>query len=175
MTELIPAWVEGELKPSEKLAVHLLGLRHKAVSVFLMEGSRVLLQKRADTKYHTPGLWSNTCCTHPNWDETPKDCALRRLDQELGITGVPVSFRHQVEYRADVGNGMTEHELVDIFVGSVSPDIQLTANPAEVSETHWSELRDLAEAAERNPHKFSPWLCIYLQQHSQTIFADFAT
>lgn len=174
MADLIPAWVEGELKPSEKIAVHLQGLRHKAVSVFLFEGSRVLLQKRADTKYHTPGLWSNTCCTHPKWDEAPIDCALRRLDEELGITGIPLSFRRQVEYRADVGNGMTEQEVVDIFVGSVSPDIQININPAEVSATDWSELRDLAEAAVRNPDKFTPWLCIYLQQHSQSIFADFA-
>ena len=174
MTDLIPAWVDGELRPSDKLAVHQQGLRHKAVSVFLLDGSRVLLQKRAATKYHTPGLWSNTCCTHPHWDEVSKDCALRRLNEELGITGVPLTFRHQVEYRADVGGGMTEHELVDIFAGSVPQDIEINADPAEVSDTDWSELPDLVDAAERSPDKFTPWLCIYLKKHSQSIFEDFA-
>ncbi len=174
MTNLIPTWVNGELKPVEKLTVHRQGLRHKAVSVFLLEGSSVLLQKRADAKYHTPGLWSNTCCTHPDWDETPENCALRRLDEELGITGVPLTFRHQVEYRADVGGDMTEHEVVDIFVGNVAADLVITPNPEEVSDIDWTDLRDLSEATRRNPPKYTPWLGIYLSEHSQTIFADLA-
>ncbi|MGI9389668.1 MAG: isopentenyl-diphosphate Delta-isomerase [Boseongicola sp.] len=171
MADLIPAWIDGELKPAEKMDVHLQGLRHKAVSVFLLDGNRVLLQKRAASKYHTPGLWSNTCCTHPNWDEPPDDCALRRLDEELGITGVPLNFRHQAEYRADVGGGMTEHELVDIFVGSVTSAIRITPNPAEVSEVEWSDLNDLTKETENDPGKFTPWLGIYLRQHSKKIFA----
>ena len=172
MTNFIPAWVDGDLQPFEKLAVHRQGLRHKAVSVFLLDGSRVLLQKRADTKYHTPGLWSNTCCTHPNWDEAPEDCALRRLDDELGITDVPVSFRHQVEYRADVGGGMVENEAVDIFVGAISPDIAIKPNPEEVSAIDWVDLNDLADATRRTPAKYTPWLGIYLVQYSDVIFSD---
>ena len=174
MTNLIPTWVNGELKPIEKLTVHRQGLRHKAVSVFLLEGSSVLLQKRADAKYHTPGLWSNTCCTHPDWDETPENCALRRLDEELGIAGVPLTFRHQVEYRADVGSDMTEHEVVDIFVGNVAADLVITPNPQEVSDIDWANLGDLADATQRDPVKYTPWLGIYLSEHSQTIFADLA-
>ncbi|MGI9395311.1 MAG: isopentenyl-diphosphate Delta-isomerase [Boseongicola sp.] len=172
MTNLIPAWVDGELKAVEKMEVHFQGFRHKAVSVFLLDGKRVLLQKRAASKYHTPGLWSNTCCTHPNWDESPEDCALRRLDEELGITGVSLDFRHQAEYRADVGGGMTEHELVDIFVGSASPDLEIIANPAEVSDVDWCDLNDLTKETENDPSKFTPWLGIYLREHSQTIFAS---
>ncbi len=175
MTNLIPAWIDGELRPCDKLAVHRQGLRHKAISVFLLDGSRVLLQKRANTKYHTPGLWSNTCCTHPNWGEAPTDCALRRLDEELGITGVPLTFRHQVEYRADVGGGMVEHEVVDIFAGAVLPDLEVTPNSAEVSDIDWVDLADLADAAQRNPGKYTPWLGIYLSQHSSNIFAESAS
>ena len=67
MTIMIPAWVDGDLTPVEKLEAHQLGLKHRAISVFLMRGSEVLLQRRAMVKYHTPGLWANTCCTHPNW------------------------------------------------------------------------------------------------------------
>ena len=85
MTEMIPAWVNGELTPVEKLEAHVKGIRHKAISVFLMRGDKVLLQRRAMGKYHTPGLWANTCCTHPHWGEAALDCATRRLGQELGL------------------------------------------------------------------------------------------
>ena len=72
-------------------------------------------------KYHTPGLWANTCCTHPNWDEAPLDCAHRRLQEELGITDAHLTYRDTVEYRADVGGGLIEHEVVDIFLGELGP------------------------------------------------------
>jgi isopentenyl-diphosphate Delta-isomerase len=109
MEEMIPAWVDGRLQPFGKLEAHRRGLRHKAVSVFVMEGARVLIQKRAAGKYHTPGLWANTCCTHPRWDEEPATCAVRRLREELGITGLYPNHAGRVEYRADVGQGLTEH------------------------------------------------------------------
>lgn len=64
---MIPAWIDGSLTPVEKLDAHLRGLRHKAVSVFVMAQDALLIQRRALGKYHTPGLWANTCCTHPNW------------------------------------------------------------------------------------------------------------
>ena len=65
MKIMIPAWVDGVLTPVEKLEVHQRGLRHKAISVFILRGTEVLLQRRALEKYHTPGLWANACCTHP--------------------------------------------------------------------------------------------------------------
>jgi isopentenyl-diphosphate delta-isomerase len=81
----IPTWVDGTLQPVEKLEAHQRGLRHKAISVFLMRDGKVLLQRRAMHKYHTPGLWANTCCTHPFWGEASLDCATRRLGEELGL------------------------------------------------------------------------------------------
>ena len=116
----IPAWVDGALAPMDKLDVHLKGVRHKAVSVFVLDGPRVLIQRRALGKYHTPGLWANTCCTHPHWNEAPRDCALRRLSQELGIDGLDPQPVDRVEYRADVGGGMVEHEVVDIFIAQAA-------------------------------------------------------
>jgi len=113
---MIPAWVNGTLTPVDKLEVHQKGLKHKAVSVFVMDGKNVLIQRRALSKYHTPGLWANTCCTHPNWNEDAGSCAVRRLDDELGIKGVHPVYRDQLEYRADVGGGLIEHEVVDLFV-----------------------------------------------------------
>ncbi|MDJ0628130.1 MAG: isopentenyl-diphosphate Delta-isomerase [Rhodobacter sp.] len=170
MTDMIPAWVNGTLTPVEKLEVHQRGLKHKAVSVFVMDGERVLIQQRALTKYHTPGLWANTCCTHPYWAEASADCALRRLDQELGITGLFPSHRDRVEYRADVGNGLTEHEVVDIFVAEATPTLNVTPNPDEVADTRWVDLYDLAAEVARWPDRFTPWLRIYLDKHKDRIF-----
>ncbi len=170
MTDFIPAWVDGTLTPVEKLEVHRLGLRHKAVSVFVMSGERVLIQKRAATKYHTPGLWANTCCTHPRWDEEPIDCAVRRLDEELGIRGLYPAHRDRVEYRADVGKGLIEHELVDIFLADAPADLRVVPNPEEVSDVRWIDLYDLAAEVGRWPEKFTPWLRIYMDEHKDRIF-----
>ena len=172
MTTMIPAWVNGRLSPVEKLEVHQRGLRHKAVSVFILRGTQVLLQRRALGKYHTPGLWANACCTHPFWDEAALTCAKRRLDEELGITGLRLEHRDQVEYRADVGNGLTEHELVEIYVAEAVALTDVTPNPAEVMDTAWVDLTELARKTRETPEHFTPWLRIYLADHMDSIFSD---
>lgn len=169
LEERIPAWVDGRLTPVGKLEVHQRGLRHKAVSVFVLEGPRVLIQKRAAGKYHTPGLWANTCCTHPLWDEDAATCAIRRLCEELGITGLSPVHAGRVEYRADVGQGLTEHELVDIFVAEAAPGLAVTPNPAEVQDIRWVDLHDLKAEVLRHPDRFTPWLRIYLADHAGQI------
>ena len=171
MPAMIPAWIDGQLQPVEKLEVHKRGLRHKAVSVFVMNGNQVLLQQRAMGKYHTPGQWANTCCTHPHWDEDPALCATRRLQEELGITGLYPAHRDQVEYRADVGGGLIEHELVEIYVAPAPATLKIVPNPAEVMATRWVDLYDLKAEISRRPEKFTPWLRIYLAEHSARIFA----
>lgn len=168
--EKIPAWVNGRLMPVGKLEVHQRGLRHKAVSVFVVEGPRVLIQRRALSKYHTPGLWANTCCTHPRWDEDPASCAIRRLREELGITGLFPAFADRVEYRADVGGGLIEHELVEIFVAETGPGLAVHPVPSEVAEVRWVDLYDLSAEILRSPEKFTPWLVIYMNEHMSRIF-----
>jgi isopentenyl-diphosphate Delta-isomerase len=130
----------------------------------------VLIQQRAMGKYHTPGLWANTCCTHPDWDEEPGACAVRRLREELGITGLVPTFRDQVEYRAEVGRGMVEHEVVDIFVAQADENLRLTLNPAEVMAVRWVDLADLTAQVLRRPYEFTPWLRVYLAEHQELIF-----
>ena len=168
--QLIPAWIDGVLTPVAKLDVHHRGLKHPAVSVFVMRGQDILIQRRALTKYHTPGLWANTCCTHPLWGEAPGDCAIRRLEQELGITGLSPNFRDRVEYRTELGNGMTEHEDVDIFVVEAPTDLAVTANPDEVMDTRWIGIYDLAAETRRHPDRHTPWLTIYMDRHMGRIF-----
>lgn len=170
MTIMIPAWVNGTLTPVEKLAAHQRGLRHKAVSVFVIRGTEVLMQRRALGKYHTPGLWTNTCCTHPRWDEKPGACAIRRLREELGITGLAPAHRHHLEYRADVGNGLIEHEVVDVFLARAPGDLRVTKNTDEVMETEWVDYHDLMALVKRRPERYTPWLRIYLADHADTIF-----
>ena len=130
------------------------------------------MQQRAMGKYHTPGLWANTCCTHPEWDEGPLECALRRLDEELGIRGLRPEHRHHLEYRADVGGGLIEHEVVDVFVAQAPANLVVTPNPDEVMAVTWSRIDDLRAQIELTPEEFTPWLRIYLQQHGETIFSD---
>lgn len=170
MTIHIPAWVDGELTPVEKLEAHRKGLRHKAVSVFVIRGQEVLVQRRAMGKYHTPGLWANTCCTHPEWEEDSLTCANRRLFEELGISGLSPEYRDRVEYRADVGGGLIEHEVVDIFLARAPIDLKVTPNPDEVMDIAWLNYGMLLNRVKARPGDFTPWLRIYLDTYADRIF-----
>ena len=170
MTVMIPAWDKGALTPVEKLDVHKRGLKHMAVSVFVVRDGQVLIQQRAMGKYHTPGLWANTCCTHPEWNEDPAECAVRRLKEELGIEGLYPAHRGTVEYRAEVGGGLVEHEVVDIFVATAPADLVIDPNPDEVLDYKWVELYELAARVRRRPFEYTPWLRIYLENHAEAIF-----
>jgi isopentenyl-diphosphate delta-isomerase len=169
---MIPAYVDGLLRPVEKLQVHQLGLRHLAISVFVTQGRRILIQQRALSKYHTPGLWANTCCTHPHWGEAAETCAARRLGEELGITGLPLHRAGKVEYRADVQGGLTEHEVVDIFTTEAPANLTPHLNPAEVMAVRWVDIDTLAAEVEAKPELFTPWLRIYLADHRPMIFGS---
>jgi len=170
MSGRIPAWVDGRLQPVDKLEAHRRGLRHKAISVFVVREGEVLIQRRALSKYHTPGLWANTCCTHPHWGEGDLECAERRLDEELGIRGLTLAHVGAVEYHADVGGGLIEHELVQVFTAQAPVDLEVAPNPDEVAAVDWMLLPALIDATERTPERFTPWLRIYLRDHLGQIF-----
>ncbi|SHI42244.1 isopentenyl-diphosphate Delta-isomerase [Wenxinia saemankumensis] len=169
MRDLVPAWKDGRLQPIDKMQVHREGLRHKAISVFVTEGDATLIQRRADTKYHTPGHWANACCTHPFWGESAEDCAHRRLREELGIAVPVLQHRGQVTYRADVGGGLTEHEVVEIFTAPLPARIEARPDPAEVGATRWVSWGDLDREIAETPERFVPWLRIYLARHRDLI------
>ncbi len=167
---MIPAWENGTLHPVEKLDVHERGLKHKAISVFVLDADdRILLQQRALCKYHTPGLWANTCCTHPHWGEDDLTCAARRVEEELGITGLDLDHRGQVEYRANVGGGLIEHEVVEMFVARAPLGMTMALNPEEVAATRWMSVGDLRADLKSNPEAYTPWVRIYMDQHADMV------
>ena len=171
---LIPVFDGMSLRPHGKLAAHREGLRHPAVSVFVMRGGATLIQRRAAGKYHTPGLWANSCCTHPLWDAGgPEDmaaCAARRLEEELGLRGLALRPVGRIDYRADVGGGLIEDEAVTVFVTEAPDGAEPRPDPAEVAETRWIDLEALRAEIAAKPGRFTPWLRIYLRDHAGMIF-----
>ncbi|PHP28396.1 isopentenyl-diphosphate Delta-isomerase [Limimaricola cinnabarinus] len=161
----IPAWEGDRLVPVDKIEVHRRGLRHPAISVFVNWNGRTLLQQRAAGKYHTPGLWTNSCCTHPRWGEAAQDCASRRLGEELGLRGLPLRPLGQIEYRAPVGTELIEHELVEVFVAELAEEPRPAPDPAEVQRTAWMTFEALRADVAARPERYTPWLAIYLAEH----------
>ena len=171
MTIYIPAWQDGTLKPVEKLEVHKLGLRHKAVSVFVFYQGQLLIQQRAMSKYHSPGLWANTCCTHPEWDEDDLTCAHRRLEDELGMRNMTLVSAGELEYRAHVGNDLIEHEVVQTFVAVCEHEPSLSPNPDEVMAYKWVDPITLERLIATAPDQHTEWLKIYFREHFDALFA----
>jgi len=141
---------------AEKLTAHRLGLRHRAFSVFIVDDAgRILLQRRALSKYHSGGLWANTCCGHPRPDEETTSAAERRLREEMGISTslVPVgSFL----YHAAVGDALIEHEYDYLFLGKFDADPQPC--PTEVMEWRWESERETRSRIAATPRDFAVWL-----------------
>jgi isopentenyl-diphosphate Delta-isomerase len=166
---LIPALnADGSLYPVEKLEAHKLAIPHLAISIFVFDGDKMLLQRRALTKYHCGGQWANTCCSHPHWGESLEASANRRLFEELGFR-LPLTPGRKVEYRADVGNGLTEHEHVTFYFGQAKmAELVINANPDEVMETRWATSKDIASEIAAAPHHYAPWFRIYMER-----FPDF--
>lgn len=147
---------DGRIVTLEKLAAHLQGRRHRAISVFIFSSrGEVLLQKRAAHKYHCAGLWSNTCCTHPRPYEIPADAARRRLREEMGL-GCPVEEVFTFSYSADVGNGLIENEFDHIFFGFC--DASPAVNPDEAADWRWIDIDVLRTALAASPEQYAPWL-----------------
>jgi isopentenyl-diphosphate delta-isomerase type 1 len=142
---------------AEKLEAHRNGLCHRAFSVFIFrQNQELLLQQRAKDKYHSPGLWTNTCCSHPRPDEDIIEAGERRLLEEMGITA-KLQSKGQFHYTAQFSNGLIENEIDYVLVGTLENDI-FHPNPAEVHAYRWITLSNLEQELARHPEQFTPWL-----------------
>lgn len=147
----------------EKQQAHVNGLLHRAFSVFLFnENGEMLLQKRAEKKYHSPLQWTNAVCSHPRNGETYLDGAKRRLKEELGIETELTEKFHFI-YKADVGGGLWEHELDHVFIGNYNAEFNL--NKDEVEDVRFVSLEDLDKEMSENPEHFTEWFKIILEEY----------
>ena len=141
-----------------KLEAHEKGLLHRAFSVFIFNKNKeLMLQQRALDKYHSPGLWTNTCCSHQRDGESSLEAGKRRLFEEMGFE-VDLSETTSFIYRAPFDNGLTEHELDHILVGHFDGEPDL--NPAEVASWKWMALEDVRNDIEKQPELYTEWFKI---------------
>lgn len=152
---------DNEVGSMEKIEAHKKGLLHRAFSIFLFNSKgEVLLQKRALTKYHSGGLWTNTCCSHPVIHENIEITAKRKLLHEMGIEA-PINFSHKFIYKTLLGD-LTEHELDYVFFGTF--DGTPNANPEEVEDWKFISIENLYDDIKRHPENYTSWFKIILAQ-----------
>jgi isopentenyl-diphosphate Delta-isomerase len=146
---------DKELGTMEKLQAHREGKLHRAISVFIFNSEKkLLLQKRADGKYHSAGLWTNTCCSHPRPEESPEDAATRRLQEEMGMT-CKLNHVFSFTYSAAFDNNLSEYEFDHVFFG-ISDDAP-KPHPDEVSEWKYKGMDEIEKHLKENPEQFSAW------------------
>jgi len=149
---------DAEAGIMEKIEAHRRGLLHRAISVFIVDSKgRWLLQRRAENKYHSNSLWTNTCCSHPMPQESSADAAKRRLHQEMGLE-CELTELFRFTYREDLDNGLTEHELDHVFTGVTDslPEI----NREEVMEYRYMNYNDLEADVAARPENYTVWFRI---------------
>ena len=149
---------------SEKIAAHQQALLHRAFSVFIIRQNtqlEILLQQRAQHKYHCGGLWTNTCCGHPRPGEATQAAAERRLFEEMGIR-TSLQYIDRFQYIAHFANGLTESEIDHVFYQH-DDGIPFTTNPDEVQDTQWISIAELKRQLSEQPQQFTPWLSPALQ------------
>lgn len=142
----------------EKMEAHQKALLHRAFSVFVFnDKGELLMQRRAAEKYHSGGLWTNTCCSHPRPNEEVLTAAMRRLYEELGFT-TTLSKAFHFKYKAAFENGLAEHELDHVFTGYYNGSV--FPNPKEVSEIAWWSPQTLETQIKEQPESFTAWFNI---------------
>jgi isopentenyl-diphosphate delta-isomerase len=174
MQELINLVSEhGErLGSVEKIAAHEQGLLHEAFSIFVFnENQELLIHRRALEKYHSAGLWTNTCCSHARFEEKIEEATHRRLQEEMGFDCALTQLFSFTYNAHDLDSDLTEHELDYVFIGQIDDKTAITPNPAEVCDFQWIALPDLKKDATAHPEKYTTWLKIILGDKSDELKA----
>jgi isopentenyl-diphosphate delta-isomerase len=149
---------DRQIGVEEKLKAHREGKLHRAISVFLFnEKGEMLLQKRALNKYHSGGLWTNTCCSHPRPDESIERAATRRLQEEMGVACNLQKAFHFI-YKAPLDGGLIEHEFDHVFVGDYSGQVNPDAN--EVAEYRWLDIPAVKNELKNSLENYTVWFKI---------------
>ena len=154
--------LDNEIGTKEKMQAHKEALLHRAFSVFIFNKKReLLLQRRALKKYHSPGLWTNTCCSHPRPNEILINAAKRRLVEEMGFN-CDLFYQFNFIYKASLDQGMTEHELDHVYFGTYEGEIII--NPEEVSDYKFVSITELEININKQPQLFTEWFKIVFEK-----------
>lgn len=146
----------------EKLEAHQKGMLHRAFSVFIFdEQNNMLLQQRALSKYHSAGLWTNACCSHPRPGEETLAAAKRRLNEEMGLT-TELIYKGNFTYRSEFENGLTEHEFDHVYTGTSI--YEPVINEDEVESYRWLPVSDIKKDIELSPGKYTTWFKLALNK-----------
>lgn len=156
--------LDRQVGTATKEQAHFGSLLHRAFSVVLTregtEGTEILLSQRAEGKYHSAGLWANSCCSHPRAGEQTIEAAYRRVTEELGLQATGLAEIDSFVYRAEFDNGLTEFEYDHVLLGTCSGT--LAPDPSEVSATRWVSMDDLAAELVEHPERFCAWAFMVL-------------
>ena len=151
----------------EKMEAHINPTLHRAFSIFIFNSkNEMLLQQRALSKYHTPGLWTNTCCSHPRDGESLHDATKRRLQEEMGMQ-CELKEAFSFIYKADVKQGLVEHEFDHVFIGT-SADLPII-NKDEVESFRYDTVENIKADIERNPQNYTAWFKIAFDKLLETL------
>lgn len=157
---------DNELGLMEKIEAHEKGLLHRAFSVFVFNSkNELMLQQRSDNKYHSGGLWTNTCCSHPRLGETLVEAAKRRMMEEMGFT-CELSHEFSFIYKAELDNNLTEHELDHVFFGFY--DGLPLLNSEEAKAWKYASVEEIKNDIQKNPQHYTEWFKIIfnrLEEH----------
>lgn len=149
----------------DKMQAHIKGILHRAFSVFIFNtAGQLLLQQRADDKYHSGGKWTNTCCSHPRMGEQTDHAAHRRLQEEMGFD-CEIAEVFSFRYCETLENGLIEHEFDHVFFG-ISDQAPII-NPAEVKDFKYVGMEQLSDDLQLNPEYYTVWLNICFKQVSE--------
>ena len=153
---------DNQLGLMEKIEAHKKAVLHRAFSVFILnKNNELLLQKRALSKYHSPGLWTNTCCSHPRDGESVINAGIRRLSEEMGFE-TELNTLFSFIYKAEFDNGLTEHEFDHVLLGRYNKNPLI--NKLEVSDWKWIDVELLKKDVVVSPYLYTVWFKIIFQQ-----------
>jgi isopentenyl-diphosphate delta-isomerase len=168
MTEVILVDAnDNAIGTMEKMEAHEKGLLHRAFSVLIFNSKgELLIQKRASTKYHSGGLWTNTCCSHPSPQESIEQAAKRRLKEEMGIEAEP-TFTYKFIYKTDLDKNLIEYEVDHVLTAQFDGEPKVNEN--EVEDWKYVSLKELQRDAQNNPHLYTEWFKLILKHQEIAI------